>query len=164
MKNVKEYGAKANGLANDTTAIQNADESGGAIFPAGTYVVGNLVFENPPVFEGFVKFRPADFCEFVIKFSTDSQRSHEPVQGSFHVDLHRDKIKYNNKITAVIIEGGGWYFPKITINGNKQTYELLKIYKTGLQITDQGDEHNPATHNHIGYLGIIGCNTNVLFD
>lgn len=164
MKNVKEYGAKANGIANDTKAIQKADKEARAVFPAGTYVVGNLVLENPPVFEGFVRFRPDDKCEFVVKFSTDNQRPYEPVQGSFHVNLYRENMVYKNEITGVIIEGGGWYFPKITINGNKQTNELLTTNKTGLKITDQGAGHVPATHNHIDYLGITGCNSSVLFE
>src|SRR5437870_10433757 len=48
--NVKEFGARGNGLADDTTAIQaaiNAAKPGETIyFPAGVYSVSNFVVKN----------------------------------------------------------------------------------------------------------------------
>jgi len=45
IKNVKDYGAVGNGVANDTVAIQaaiTAAAGGTVFFPSGTYIVGNL--------------------------------------------------------------------------------------------------------------------------
>ena len=55
--NVLDYGAKGDGVTNDTAAIQAAVNSGGAVyFPAGTYMVTHVdLFSNTELFgEGFL--------------------------------------------------------------------------------------------------------------
>ncbi len=47
MKNVKDFGAVGNGIANDTKAIQNAINAGGtAFFPPGTYLSGTIYLKS----------------------------------------------------------------------------------------------------------------------
>ena len=46
--NVKSFGAKGDGVTNDTTAVQSAIDSGAKeiLFPPGEYVLGNIEIEN----------------------------------------------------------------------------------------------------------------------
>ena len=47
MKNVRDFGAVGDGVANDTRAIQSAIDAGGSVyFPAGTYRTGTLYLRS----------------------------------------------------------------------------------------------------------------------
>ena len=47
MRNVKEFGAVGDGIANDTAAIQRAIDAGGIVWiPPGVYVTGTLYLKS----------------------------------------------------------------------------------------------------------------------
>ncbi|MBP5638265.1 MAG: glycoside hydrolase family 28 protein, partial [Victivallales bacterium] len=47
FKNVKDFGAVGDGIANDTAAIQRALDAGGAVYvPGGTYRTGTLYLRS----------------------------------------------------------------------------------------------------------------------
>ena len=47
MRNVKDYGAKGDGITKDTGAIQKAIDEGGIVcFPPGIYLTGTLYLKS----------------------------------------------------------------------------------------------------------------------
>lgn len=47
MKNVKDYGAKGDGITLDTEAFQKAIDAGGMVYvPEGEYIVGTLYLKS----------------------------------------------------------------------------------------------------------------------
>ncbi len=114
MNNVKDFGAKGDGISKDTEAIQQAIDAGGMVlFPPGTYLSGTLYLKsNGGLFlePGAVLLASPDLTDYNSDdaFSQNNVCSQERVTGAhFILAVEQENI---------VITGGG------RIDGNRQAF------------------------------------------
>jgi polygalacturonase len=128
--NVKDFGAKGDGISNDQKAIQKAIDAckktgGTVVFKKGTYLTGQIMLVNNITLQ-----IDADATILGIKSDAEEHYPHHLIETRFPNRMLQDcqrRLIYGNKIKNVTITGGG------TINGQGDYTPWMHVKELGTE-------------------------------
>ncbi|GGA76608.1 exo-poly-alpha-D-galacturonosidase [Flavobacterium palustre] len=142
--NVRDFGAKGDGITNDQTAIQKAIDAckkngGTVVLEKGTFLTGQIVLVSNLILK-------IDASATIIGIKSDAEKDypHHLIETKYPNRMLQDcqrRLLYGNKVQNVTITGGG------TINGQGD-YELW------MHVKEIGTEKDRPS-----ILAFVGCNT-----
>lgn len=140
--NIKSYGVKGDGVTDDTAAIQEALDNGGAIyFPAGTYLVNStLVIKDGTYIQG------DGFDKTVIKAANGANLVGVAWRGTVGATTSHSTlypiVRTESNSKGISISGIGVYDDGAYTSGNGKTrVGILPYYTYGMSIIDCGASH-----------------------
>lgn len=145
--NVKQFGAKGDGITNDTVSFQKAISTGKSVFiPIGTYIITeNLVLNSNQELTG-------EGALSVLKAGADGLRDFVGIRGVSNVRISNFKIDGGGQTTDVY-SGYKYCFGVTVYNASNITIENLTIDKCG--VAKSGTPLQIQDDNYFGGYGII---------
>lgn len=133
-KTVKDYGAKGDGVTDDTIAFTTAlSETGVAIVPPGTYLVGTLPMSSGQKILGLSRYKS------VLKYQGDGAII--SISGA------------NCEVSAVTLDGNGQSSDGIINNGYKDCYlhslDILRCTQNGINMRPTSTETATSGVSHL---------------
>jgi hypothetical protein len=155
--NVKSFGAKGDGITDDTTAIQNAINSltngGRILFPAGTYLISKSVSNYVLTLNSNIELQGKK-GKTIFKLNSGSGTVYMMGNGSYTENIKITNIIFDGNYPTVNATSSPLFFPNI-----KNIVSQENIYKNfGGQGTNYGDTvlAQDITHERDYFDTIVG--------
>ena len=181
--NVEDFGAKGDGVTDDTDAIISAIQTGKKVyFPKGTYLISSTIVlaDNSILFgDGYVsvlKCSPSFNGTELIKIlnAKNTEIKDISLNGGSSFDYTTRKFtNLNSKITGILISNGATHvsvcrinnveitlFSKCGINVEPSTYEVI-VNNVVIKACNLSGIYNRGTDSHWSniYIGLCGYNS-----
>lgn len=154
---VRDYGARGDGVIDDRAAFVAADSAAGGrqiLVPAGSYFISDTLTLNTPVrFEGTLTMAPQsrlqltrsfDFPTYAAAFGSDDAGLRRAIQALFHftdhgvLDLKGRRVRLAAPVDMAALAGG------------QATFEIRRVVTNGLIDVQEGPAWNTATLTRAG--------------
>lgn len=154
---VRDYGARGDGVTNDRAAFVAADTAADGreiLVPAGTYFIGsNLTLNTRVRFEGTLSMaadtrlqltRGYDFPTYAAAFGSDDLGLRKAIQALFHftdhavLDLKGRRVRIDSPIDMAALSGG------------QDTFEMRRMITNGVIEAQAGPAWATATQSRAG--------------